>query len=205
MLVQAGGEASFGPSAIHIPSWDAGTFWTALTLLVIPQVPLSFANSCLATADAARAYFGEAAERVRPGRLATTFGSANFLSAAISGMPVCHGAGGMTAHYAFGARTGGAPLVLGASLLVLAIGAGSSLASLLGAFPLPVLAALLTVAGLLHIGLLRDLRGWRSWTIALVVGAVGFELNLTIGLAVGLALWWIPGGALRLRAAFAAP
>jgi MFS superfamily sulfate permease-like transporter len=205
MLVQAGGEASFGPSAIHIPSWDAGTFWTALTLLVIPQVPLSFANSCLATADAARAYFGEAAERVRPGRLATTFGSANFLSAAISGMPVCHGAGGMTAHYAFGARTGGAPLVLGASLLVLAIGAGSSLASLLGAFPLPVLAALLTVAGLLHIGLLRDLRGWRSWTIALVVGAVGFELNLTIGLAVGLALWWIPVGALRLRAAFAAP
>ena len=29
-------------------------------------------------------------------RLATTFGAANFLSAALSGMPVCHGAGGMT-------------------------------------------------------------------------------------------------------------
>ena len=85
---------------------DAGLInQNAFTVLVVPQVPLSFANSCLATADAARVYFGKAAERVRPGRLATTFGSADLLAGAISGMPVCHGAGGMTAHYAFGART----------------------------------------------------------------------------------------------------
>src|SRR5437868_5074212 len=115
-------------------SWEGHTFWTALTLLVIPQVPFSFANSCLATADAARVYFGRAAERVRPGRLATSFGAANFLSAAIGGMPVCHGAGGMTAHYAFGARTGGAPLAMGGSLVVLAVGTGSGLAALLTAF-----------------------------------------------------------------------
>jgi SulP family sulfate permease len=203
MLVLAGGKASAGPSAFHFPSWDAGMFWTALTVLVIPQVPLSFANSCLATSDAARAYFGKAAERVRPGRLATSFGAANFLSAAISGMPVCHGAGGLTAHYAFGARTGGAPLAMGASLVVLAVAAGSGLAALLSAFPLPILAALLTIAGLLHIALLRDLRGWRDWALALIVGAIGFEVNLTVGLAVGLALWWIPVGAGRLRGAFA--
>jgi SulP family sulfate permease len=204
MLVEAGGKASLGPSSLQLPSWSGDTFWTALTLLVIPQIPLSFANSCLATADAARVYFGKAADRIRPGRLATTFGAANFVSAAISGMPVCHGAGGMTAHYAFGARTGGAPVAMGGALLVLAVGAGSGLAALLAAFPLPILAGLLTVAGLLHIGLLRDLRGWRSWAIALAVGVVGFETNLTVGLAVGLALWWIPVGALRLRAAFAA-
>jgi hypothetical protein len=204
MLALAGGQASFGPSGLQLPSWDSGVFWTALTVLVIPQVPLSFANSCLATADAARSYFGRAAERVRPGRLATTFGAANFLSAAISGMPVCHGAGGMTAHYAFGARTGGAPVAMGASLVALAVAAGSGLAALLGAFPLPILAALLTTAGLLHIALLRDLRGWREWALALIVGVLGFELNLTVGLAVGLALWWIPVGAVRLRAAFAA-
>ena len=203
MLVQAGGNASLGPAAIQFPSWSADTFWTALTLLVIPQVPLSFANSCLATTDAARAYFGRAAERITPGRLATTFGATNFLSAAISGMPVCHGAGGMTAHYAFGARTAGAPLALGVGLVTLAVGTGSGLAALLTAFPLPILAALIATAGLLHIGLLRDLRGWRNWAIALAVGAIGFETNLTIGLAVGLALWWIPVGALRLRGAFA--
>ncbi len=203
MLATAGGDASLGPSSLELPSWDAATFWTALTLLVVPQVPLSFANSCLATADAAKKYFGEAAERVRPGRLATSFGAANFLSAAIGGMPVCHGAGGMTAHYAFGARTGGAPLAMGVSLLALAVGAGSGLAALLTAFPLPILAALLATAGLLHIGLLADLRGWRDWALALIVGAIGFEVNLTVGLAVGLTLWWVPVGAVRLRGALA--
>ncbi len=202
-LILAGGKSGLGPSTLHFPAWDAGMFWTALTVLVIPQVPLSFANSCLATADAAKTYFGEKAARVKPGRLATTFGAANFISAGLSGMPVCHGAGGMTAHYAFGARTGGAPLAVGSSLLVLALAAGSGLAALLAAFPLPILAGLLATAGLLHVALLRDLRGVWSWVLALTVGLVGFEVNLSYALALGLALWWIPRGAVRLRAATA--
>jgi hypothetical protein len=202
-VVLAGGRAGFGPSEIHFPSWDSHMFWVALTVLVVPQVPLSFANSCLATADAARTYFGERAARVRPGRLATTFGLANFVSAALSGMPVCHGAGGMTAHYAFGARTGKAPLAMGTTLVVLALAAGSGLAAVLAAFPLPILAGLLATAGALHIALLRDLRGAWSWALALTVGVVGFEINLSYALALGLALWWLPRGALRLRAATA--
>ena len=203
MLALAGDNGTLGPSAIHLPSWDGHTFWEALTVLVLAQLPLTFANSCLATADAARSYFGEAAVRVRPGRLASTLGTANLFSAAISGMPVCHGAGGMTAHYAFGARTGGAPLALGSALLAVALGAGAGLGALLAAFPLTILAALLATAGLLHIALLRDLHSIRHWIVALAVGIVGFEVNLGFGLLVGLALWWIPVGALRLRAALA--
>jgi len=161
-------------------------------------VPLSFANSCLATADAARVYFGKLGERVRPGRLATTFGSANLLAGAISGMPVCHGAGGMTAHYAFGARTAAAPAAMGVLLLTLALALGSGLAGLLTAFPLPILAGVLATAGVLHILLLRDLTRARDWAVALLVGIVGFEVNLTVGLALGLALWWLPVGISRL-------
>lgn len=189
-VVLAGDEAALGPSALAFPSLDAATFWTALTVLVVPQVPLSFANSCLATADAARVYFGERAARIRPGRLATSFGSANLLAGTISGMPVCHGAGGLTAHYAFGARTAGAPLAMGGLLLTLAVGLGAGLASLLAAFPLPILAGVLATAGVLHILLLRDLRGVRDWAFALLVGVVGYEVNLTVGLGLGLALWW---------------
>jgi sulfate permease, SulP family len=206
MLVSKAGEVSFGPSAIELPAIDAATLLTALTLLVVPQLPLSFANSCLATADAARTYFGPQARRVRPGTLATTFGSANVLAAWISGMPVCHGAGGLTAHYAFGARTGGAPAVMGGALVVLAVGFGAGLAPLLAAFPLPILAGLLASAGILHVGLLRDLRGAYDWALALVVGAVGFQLNLTVALVLGLAAWWLPRAAraLRQRPAFGA-
>ena len=195
-IVLAGDQATLGPSALSLPSLDVATFVTAFTVLVVPQIPLSFANSCLATADAARVYFGKAGERVRPGRLATTFGSANLLAGAMSGMPVCHGAGGMTAHYAFGARTAGAPAAMGALLLALAIAVGSGLAALLAAFPLPILAGVLATAGVLHILLLRDLRGARAWAFALLVGVIGFGLNLTIALGLGLALWW---GAEALR------
>ena len=191
MLVLAADEASLGPSALAVPSLDAAAFATAFTVLVLPQAPLSFANSCLAPADAARVYFGERAARVRPGSLATTYGVANLFAGSISGMPVCHGAGGLTAHYSFGARTAGAPLAMGTALLVLAVGAGAGLSALLPAFPLPILAALLAAAGVLHIGLLRDLRGAWSWTLAIAVGAVGFALNLMWALALGLAAWWI--------------
>jgi SulP family sulfate permease len=198
MVVLAGDKAAFGPSSIALPHLDSGVFWTAFTVLVIPQVPLSFANSCLATADAAKVYFGKLGERVRPGRLATTFGSANLLAGAISGMPVCHGAGGMTAHYAFGARTAAAPAAMGAILLALALALGAGLAGLLAAFPLPILAGVLATAGVLHMLLLRDLHRARDWAVALLVGIVGFEVNLTVGLALGLALWWLPVGARQL-------
>ena len=202
MLIRAGSDVALGPSHISFPSLDGATFWTAFTVLVLPQLPLSFANSCLATADAARVYFGEEqAEPVRPGRLASTLGTANLFSGAISGMPVCHGAGGMTAHVAFGARTGGAPLAMGVALTTVALGAGAGLAGLLPAFPLPILAALLATAGLLHLALLRDLRGAPAWALAVFVGVVGFEVNLAIAVGLGLALWWIARGATVLRAA----
>jgi sulfate permease, SulP family len=194
MLALGANEAALGPSELSFPSLDATTLATAFTVLVLPQAPLSFANSCLAPADAARVYFGERADRVRPGRLAKTYGVANLFAGSISGMPVCHGAGGLTAHYSFGARTAGAPLVMGTALLVLAVGAGAGLAGILPAFPLPILAALLAAAGVLHVGLLRDLRGVWSWTLALTVGAVGFTLNLVWALALGLAAWWLARG-----------
>jgi sulfate permease, SulP family len=190
MIALGGRDAEIGPSAITVSSLDWATIGTAFTVLVLPQLPLSFANSCLATADAARVYFGENARAVRPGRLATSFGSANLLAGAIGGMPVCHGAGGLTAHVAFGARTGGAPLVMGISLLVLAIGFGAGLAALLTAFPLPILAALLATAGLLHIGLLRDLRQPWAWALALAVGIVGFQVHLALALGGGLVVYW---------------
>ncbi|HJR90498.1 MAG TPA: molybdate transporter family protein [Aeromicrobium sp.] len=181
---------AWGPAPVTLPDFDLATFGTAFIVLVIPQVPLSFANSCLATADAARTYFGDAAKRVRPGRLATTFGTANLFAGAIGGMPVCHGAGGMTAHRAFGARTGAAPAIIGATLLVLAVVFGAGLAALLTAFPLPILAGLLAVSGLLHIALLRDLARPAHWAIAVGIGLIGFLSNLAIALAAGLVVWW---------------
>jgi SulP family sulfate permease len=85
-------------------------------------------------------------------------------------------------------------------LLGLALVAGSGLAPVLAAFPLPILAALLAAAGLLHIGLARDLKGARDVALALVVAVLGFWSNLAVGLMAGLLLWWMPRAASRLGA-----
>ncbi|MBI2915097.1 MAG: sulfate permease [Firmicutes bacterium] len=162
----------------------------ALALLVLPQLPLTFANSVVATADTARKYFdAEKARRVTPRALSAGLGLANVLSAVAGGIPVCHGAGGLTAHYRFGARTGGAPVILGVSLVTLALVFGRNSASVLALVPLPVLGVILGYAGLQHALLARDLSGYKD---ALVAGTTGlFALatgNIAIGLAAGAAL-----------------
>ncbi len=68
MVLGFHGSLRYGPSSLHIPHLSWAVFSAAAVALVLPQFPLSFANSCLATADTARAYFGDvAAARVRPG------------------------------------------------------------------------------------------------------------------------------------------
>jgi hypothetical protein len=200
IVLDCHGPLTLGPSSLYVPTLSFQTFAVAAMALVLPQLPLTFANSCLATADAARTYFGAAAARVLPGRLALTLGIANLLAGGISGMPVCHGAGGMTAHRSFGARTGGAPIMLGIVLLILAIAIGADLATVLAAFPVPILAGMLAVSGLLHITLLKDLRDPRHWMLAIAVGVIGIVSNLAIALVAALAIWWSAKGAAAWRA-----
>jgi SulP family sulfate permease len=201
MVLSFHGSLRYGPSALQTPHLSWTVFSAAAIALVLPQFPLSFANSCLATADTARAYFGDiAADRVRPGRLAMTLGLANLFAGAISGMPVCHGAGGMTAHRSFGARSGGAPIMLGSVLIALALAVGAMLTAALAGFPVPILAGLLVVAGLLHITLLKDVRGPWNWAMAIAVGVIGFLSNLAVALVGALLIWWAVRGFQSRRA-----
>ena len=162
---------SLGPSALSLPDLDADVLLTALTVLVIPQLPLSFANSCLATADAARSYFGERAAHVRPGRLATSLGlreRARGRDERDARLP----RGGRAdrpprvrrAHRGRAARHG----PRAARRSPLAAGSGprrrSSPRSRCRSWP-----ALLAAAGVLHIGLARDLEGAPAWPLALLV------------------------------------
>ncbi len=177
-----------GPSSLVVPTPDGAAFVSAALLLVLPQLPLTFANSCLAPADAAREYFGGRASRVTPSRLALSLGAANIVAGGIGGMPVCHGAGGLSAHHAAGARTWRAPVLIGGLLVVVALAAGRGLGGVLAAFPLPVLAALLVVAAVAHARLLRDVRGLGAWVVVAAVGVLGVAVNLAVGMVVGLAI-----------------
>ena len=118
----------------------------AFSLLVLPQLSLTLTNAVLLTALIAGDYFGERAAHVTPVRLSVTSGLANLLLTPLGALPMCHGAGGLAAHYRFGARSGAAPLLLGLALLVFALlPAGLSLAAL-AAIPAAGLGALLLMA-----------------------------------------------------------
>lgn len=195
VTVAGGADLAVGPSAVSLPALTLESFTTAAVLLVLPQVPLTLANSCVAPADAARVYFGDAAVTVTPGRLARTLGGANIFAGAITGMPVCHGAGGLSAHVAFGARTWRAPALMGGVLLLGAVACGAAIGVVLPAFPLPVLAALLGVAAFVHVRLLADVRGAADWAVVFLVGVLGVLWNLGGAVVLGLVVaggigWW---------------
>lgn len=156
--------------------------WQGLVILAIPQIPLSLGNSIYATADAARQYFGERAGGVGERKLMLTMGATDALTAVIGGVPLCHGCGGLTAHYRLGARSGAAPLMLGGSFLFLGVFGGEASLSLLRLTPFPVLGVLLAYVGVQHIMLVRDLRGRREWLTALLVLALAIVTgNLAMG------------------------
>jgi MFS superfamily sulfate permease-like transporter len=71
----------------------------------------------------------------------------NVFGSLIGGVPMCHGAGGMAGHTRFGARTGGAVVILGAILCIVALLFSGSVTTLLRIFPAPVLGVVLFLAG----------------------------------------------------------
>lgn len=118
----------------------------AFSLFVLPQLSLTFTNAVLVTALVAEDYFGERAAHVTPARLSVTSGLSNLLLTPFGALPMCHGAGGLAAHYRFGARSGTAPLALGLALLAFALLPQGLGVAILAAIPAAGLGALLLMA-----------------------------------------------------------
>lgn len=127
-----------------MPGW--ADIQQALSVAVLPQLTLTLMNAVVLTALLAQDYFGERARHVTPARLCLTSGLANLLLTPLGALPMCHGAGGLAAHYRFGARSGTAPLMLGLVLLVLAALPGNAALMLLAAIPMAAVGALLLMA-----------------------------------------------------------
>ncbi len=163
-----------------LPTWSQ--MWQGLVLLALPQIPLSLGNSIYATVDAAHQYFGERAKHVTERKLMLTMGASDAITAALGGVPVCHGCGGLTAHYRLGARSGGAPLMLGAIFLTLGLFGSAASMQLFKLVPFPVLGVLLAYVAVQHILLARDLQGLQAWLTALLVLALAIWTgNLAVG------------------------
>ena len=155
-------------------------------LLALPQIPLSLGNSILATEQMTRDLFPE--RKITFRKIGLTYSLMNLIAPFLSGIPVCHGSGGMAGHCAFGARTGGSVIIYGAALLLAGLCFSPSFDALIHAFPLPVLGVMLFFEGLTLMRFLRDTAQTESdLAIALLVGTLAAFLpyGFLIGMIVG--------------------
>lgn len=195
-------ELHAGPQPVSLSIPGADAFAAALTSLVIAQLPLTFGNAIVATADAERSYYGILARRVRPARLAASIGIANLAAGLSGGLPLCHGAGGVTAHYKLGARTAASTLATGSLFVALGLGLGSSLPALLQVLAPGALAGMLAFVAIQHGALAGQLERFDDRLIAAGVGLTTLlSGNLAIGFAAGAAV--LAGRAIWRRAPWA--
>ncbi|SDS19767.1 putative sulfate/molybdate transporter [Opitutus sp. GAS368] len=168
--------------------WPWDRWAAALTLLVLPQLPLSLSNSLFATQQTVRDLFPGRAFTLRT--IGLTYAGLNLLAPWLGGIPVCHGCGGLAGYYALGARTGGAVVIYGALWVVTGLFASGAFVTLAHAFPPAILGAVLLFEAAVLVLLLRDQRtAPAGLALAAVVALLccfapqGYLTGLVVGVA----------------------
>jgi SulP family sulfate permease len=166
-------------------------FAFALFALVLPQIPMTVGNAVVAYADLSKEYFKEQSGKVTYRSACIGMALANFLSATFAGMPLCFGAGGLAAHYRFGARTAGSNIMIGGIFIALAIFFGSRSLAFINLLPLAVLGILLLFAGSQLCLTILDLTKRKDMFVCLVVLGITLATNLAAGFMAGLAVAYL--------------
>jgi MFS superfamily sulfate permease-like transporter len=145
-------------------------------------------NAIIGTAEENNELFPDRPAKVKT--IAIDHGVMNIFSTAIGGIPLCHGAGGMAGHVRFGARTGGALVILGIMVLVLGLFFSDSVATLFRIFPPAILGVILFFTGLELASITRDIGNRRTdVSIMLVTGGLAMW-NMGVAYLAGLILYY---------------
>lgn len=171
---------------------------TGIVLLALPQIPLSLGNSIFATKQTANDFFPEKKITIR--KISYTYSLMNIINPFFSGIPTCHGSGGMAGHYTFGARTAGSIVIYGCFFLITGFFFSGGFHSIINFFPLPVLGVILFFESLTLVTFLKDTSAIKSELfIAIIVGLISAFLpfGYGIGMILGLFLYYckIPSAA----------
>ncbi|HEY7516702.1 MAG TPA: putative sulfate/molybdate transporter [Methylomirabilota bacterium] len=170
------------------PSLSLGDVATAVVVLVLPQAALTVGNAVIATAEEHNRLFPERPVTVR--ELAFDHAALNAFAAAVGGVPMCRGAGGMAGHVRFGARTGGSLVILGTILLIAALFFSESATTLFRLFPPAVLGVILLLGGLELAGT-KGSEQFEGWERVVMVLTAGLSLvNVGVGYGVGIILYY---------------
>ena len=180
--------------AVHLPRLlpfafpSLEDFTLAFLILVLPQVPMTIGNAVIAYADLSREYFGENARRVTYRSACVSMAVANGISSLLGGMPLCHGAGGLAAHYRFGARSAGSNLIIGAIFILLVLLLGEQILAALYLLPLSILGVLLVFAGSQLAMTILDMMSRKELFVILLMLGITIGSNLAVGFIAGLVI-----------------
>jgi MFS superfamily sulfate permease-like transporter len=157
-------------------------------VLGLPQVALTLGNAIVATVEENNSLFPE--KRITVRAVAIDHGIMNLVGTSLGGVPMCHGAGGMAGHVRFGARTGGALVILGSLVLFVGLFLGDSVATLFRLFPRSLLGVILLFGGLeLASGVEAvNLPKEDRYVMLLTTGVSMW--NMGVGYLTGLILWY---------------
>lgn len=185
-------DLELGALGLNLPRWlpfgipGKADFTFALLALVLPQLPMTLGNAVLAYADLSKSYFGERSASVTHRKVCVSMALASLLSFCLGGMPLCHGAGGLAAHYRFGARTAGSNLMIGLVFVGLALFFGDQIVVLLNLLPMSILGVLLIFAGAQLTLTLMDLKHRKEWFVATLILGITLAANLAAGFIAGM-------------------
>lgn len=170
-LATAGVPAPQLPGLPPVPAVADAVTWHTLDG-VVAQLAMTIGNAALATSLLVSDLFDR---EVTPDQLSTSMGITNLVAVPLGGIPMCHGCDGVAGKYAFGARTGGANVLLGVFYVGFALVATTAL---LGAFPLAMLGVLLAL-----IALSLGTSVFKSPNLALSVGIGVLAVLTNLGIA----------------------
>ena len=176
------------PKILPFPFPTMADFTFALLALALPQIPMTLGNAVIAYADLSQDYFDEKSKKVTYKAACISMALANFASFFMGGMPLCHGAGGLAAHYRFGARTAGSNIIIGLIFVILAIFFGLHMLSILYLVPMSVLGVLLLFAGTQLSLTVIDMKARKDLFVSLMILGLTLASNLAVGFIVGIAI-----------------
>jgi len=165
-----------------------GDVATGVLVLGLPQVALTLGNAIITTVEENNTWFPDRPLTVKA--IAVDHGIMNLVGTSLGGVPMCHGAGGMAGHVRFGARTGGALVILGGLVLFTGLFLGDSVATIFKVFPRALLGVILLFGGLeLASGVKgNDFKKEDRYVMFLTAGISLW--NMGAGYLTGLILWY---------------
>jgi len=174
----------FSMPVFSLPMITWNDLVTGTLLFTLPQIPLTLGNAVIAITAENNELFPD--RPVTEKKIAISQGIMNLIAPLFGGIPMCHGAGGMAGHVRFGAKTGGALVILGLLLIFIAIFFSDSVSIIFRIFPNAILGVILFFAGSELAIVAKDIGGKKTdFYVTLLVAAFAMW-NMGVAFLVGV-------------------